>query len=202
MMAKINPTDGKLVVSRYSSGINVEGDGRTWQPGVISRGMKFDFSPDHKHVLASGMDGVDIWRYPAGAHVGSISTKGEYISTAALDPSGSMLITASEGGAVTLYRFSGLEKVAEVKVDGQALSAGWSPDGQSVIASSSAGYARLWDKSLSRVITDLGPHEGSVYRARFSPDGKKVVTASQDRTAAIWNATTGKLIYRLVLRTG
>ena len=65
----------------------------------------------------------------------------------------------------------------------------FSPDGKTVLTSSSDGTAKLWDAATCREIGTLTGHMYLVNSACFSPDGKTVVTAS-GKIAKLWDAAT------------
>jgi WD40 repeat protein len=77
---------------------------------------------------------------------------------------------------------------------GAAFSVAFSPDGKSVLTSSSDKTARLWDAATGKVIRAFTGHEDAVQSVAFSPDGKSVLTGSEDKTARLWDAATGKVI--------
>lgn len=66
----------------------------------------------------------------------------------------------------------------------------FSPDGRSIVTSSTDGTARIWDAATGhpRFVLTCG---GGLFAARFSPDSRHVVTASLDCTATVFNASTG-----------
>ncbi|MCB1940542.1 MAG: hypothetical protein KDI53_00560, partial [Candidatus Accumulibacter sp.] len=65
-------------------------------------------------------------------------------------------------------------------------SAGFSPDGQTVLTVSADGTARLWDAASGRQLRILYGHVKQVTSGQFSPDGKTVLTTGTDGTARLW----------------
>ena len=61
-----------------------------------------------------------------------------------------------------------------------------SPDGRTLLSSSSDKTARLWDMETGREIVTLRGHDQAVFMGSFSPDGSEVVTAGRDQKARIW----------------
>lgn len=78
---------------------------------------------------------------------------------------------------------------------GGVTSIAFSPDGQTIAASSNGGIARLWNRQGS-VIEELKGHQGGVTSIAFSPDGQTIATGSNDRTVRLWNKQ-GNLIQEL-----
>lgn len=71
--------------------------------------------------------------------------------------------------------------------------ANYSPDGKSIISSSSE-IAYIWNSRTGKRIKTI--KTGIVSTAVFSPDGKQIVTSS-DKFVRIWNTETGKCIITL-----
>ncbi len=74
---------------------------------------------------------------------------------------------------------------------------GFSPDGGRVATGAATiqgdvAYAKIWDLSSGRLLTQPMAHSGRVISAAFSADGRKVVTASLDGTARVWSAESGE----------
>jgi WD40 repeat protein len=77
------------------------------------------------------------------------------------------------------------------------LSIAYSPDGQTIAASTSSGEIRLWrvsDGSYSLIC--LG-HTNWVRAIEFSPDGRYLASSSDDRTIQIWDLQDGTCIRTL-----
>ncbi len=71
----------------------------------------------------------------------------------------------------------------------------FSPDGQTILASSWDQTARLWDRS-GQLLQTLTGHESYVWRVAFSPDGQTILTGSLDQTARLWDRS-GQLLQTL-----
>jgi WD40 repeat protein len=74
---------------------------------------------------------------------------------------------------------------------GDVTSATFSPDGRTILTTSTDHTARLWDAATGKQRRALRGHRQVVRAGRFSPDGKWLVTASTDGTARIWDAESG-----------
>ena len=66
-----------------------------------------------------------------------------------------------------------------------------SPDGRSLVTTSSDHTARLFDTSTWTIQQTLSQHSKWVWDAVFSADSSYLVTASSDRTARLWNLRSG-----------
>jgi hypothetical protein len=67
---------------------------------------------------------------------------------------------------------------------GRVVTAGFSPDGTTIVTASDDNTARLWD-SRGRPLSELRGHTASLNYAAFSPDGQTLVTTSNDGTARL-----------------
>ena len=68
----------------------------------------------------------------------------------------------------------------------------FSPDGKTLLTSSSEGVARFWDVADRPAPRRTHQARGGVHARAFSPDGKTVLTGSSDKTARLWDAATGR----------
>lgn len=80
--------------------------------------------------------------------------------------------------------------------EGPLTAASYSPDG-SLVVTSAAGAARIWDAATGIERHRLEGHSEPVTYAGFSPDGARVVTTSSDSTARIYDTATGALTAEL-----
>jgi len=65
-------------------------------------------------------------------------------------------------------------------------SAAYSPDGQLLATSGTAGSAIVWEAGTGRRLLTLSGHEGPVVGVAVHPQGTHVATAGADGTAALW----------------
>ena len=66
-----------------------------------------------------------------------------------------------------------------------------SPDGRSLVTTSSDKTARLFDTANWQLTQTLSQHSKWVWDAVFSADSSYLVTASSDKTARLWNLRSG-----------
>jgi WD40 repeat protein len=71
------------------------------------------------------------------------------------------------------------------------LGASYSPDGETIVTTSSDGTAQMWDASTFEWKLTMSGHSGSVFTAAFNLDGDQIATASYDGTVKLWDAGTG-----------
>ena len=119
----------------------------------------------------------------------------KYVATAAFDPSGKRVVTASSDKTARVWDASTARPVGLPMEHFDALkSASFDPSGTRVVTASNDGTARVWDASTGRPIGPPMRHADLVLSASFDPSGTRVVTASKDGTARVWDAATGQPI--------
>ncbi|WP_291201548.1 caspase family protein [Hyphomonas sp.] len=98
----------------------------------------------------------------------------------------SVMLDPEHGRANFVERTSAPTVINAVSV----LSAGFSPDGASIVTASEDNTARVWRAGTDGAWTPtvLKGHGSYVTSAAFSPDGASIVTASGDNTARVWRA--------------
>jgi hypothetical protein len=66
-------------------------------------------------------------------------------------------------------------------------SVAFSPDGKTIVSSSSDNTLRLWNLQGNPIGQPFQRHTGSVLSVAFSPDGKTIVSGSADNTLRLWD---------------
>ncbi|MBI4326407.1 MAG: protein kinase [Chloroflexi bacterium] len=118
------------------------------------------------------------------------------LSCAAFDPSGALLVTASETNA--FVRETGTGQLLRVLRHANPVHhVAFSPNGFYVVAACKAAgllasEAQIWEARTGQPVGEPLKHRDGVLHGAFSPDSQFVVTASEDRTAQVWIAATGK----------
>lgn len=170
-------------------------------------GAWFDASGELVITIA----GQEARVWSAKAHSEPVILKGheKLINSAAFNPRGGLIVTASDDGTARIWADTG-ESIAILNPyrDGARMPAGlshaeFSLDGTKLVVSSREDHmARVWAAADGPVDSqdelkqawrrpssppiELGPHDGAVTFASFSPRGYRVVTASRDKVARIW----------------
>jgi WD40 repeat protein/class 3 adenylate cyclase len=75
--------------------------------------------------------------------------------------------------------------VAELPHAGPVYGVAFSPNGQFLVAASSAAPT-IWDLESQRPLVQLFGHSGAVVAVDFSPDGSSIVSGGADRSVRIW----------------
>uniref|UniRef100_A0A6U2PBM4 TEP-1 C-terminal beta-propeller domain-containing protein n=1 Tax=Leptocylindrus danicus TaxID=163516 RepID=A0A6U2PBM4_9STRA len=112
------------------------------------------------------------------------------------------LIAASSRGTVYAWDPTNSSKlVPKAKFQAHSklqylLKAKISPDGKTLVTTSSDTTAKLWDTATWECSKILKSHTKWVWDAVFSADSSYLVTASSDFTARLWNLRTGVVVRR------
>lgn len=69
----------------------------------------------------------------------------------------------------------------------------FSPDGKSIVTSSSDKTVRVWNAASGEQLLILKGHQDAVRFASFSPDSKEIASLSWDNVVKIWDSSTGEL---------
>ncbi len=172
------------------------------------------FSPDGARVATASRDGARLWVAETGAEIAMLEGHevvgllvmaigpGSYVRSAAFDPNGARVVTASDDGTARLWDAKTGAWIAELVHEGRVNTAVFSPDSAHVVTASTDRTARLWGAETGTEIAVLKGHENGVMTAAFSPEGMRVVTTSMDYTARLWDAKTGAEIDKLVGHLG
>ncbi len=99
-----------------------------------------------------------------------------------LSPRGDVLAAAAwKDGAITLYRFPSLERLATWRAHRADLEAlAFSPDGRYLASASSEGTAKIWQVADQRLRAVLLSPRGNFYAVAYAPDGQTLATSNGD----------------------
>jgi WD40 repeat protein len=209
---------------RWIATASMDGTARLWEAetgaarftlvGHAGHVVDIDWSPDSTRLVTGSVDGTaKLWRITDGGalQIDSLSAQDTRtgVRGVAFSPDGDRVITGDTG--ITAV------KVWDVSLTGNAewanlpalpsysRNAAFSADGQSIVTSSTAGSASVWDPETGDLITTLRPNgstpaidpllsqpSGSDMLAiAASPDGELIATVGADGVTRLWDITTG-----------
>ncbi|MGP8034262.1 MAG: PQQ-binding-like beta-propeller repeat protein [Steroidobacteraceae bacterium] len=183
--------DGKRIVT--TSGDNIA---RIWDAAsgrqltqlahgnkIYSSVLEAVFSPDASRVATVSSDGT-AWIWDArGQNLARLQDGIDLLELVKVVQANLVMELRNIAGAKAVPTMAGIRTAA------------FSPDGKSVVTSSSSGTARVWDVDSGRERLQL-KHDDVVTQAEFSPDGRRMVTASKDHSARLWDAASGRELAR------
>ena len=198
--------DGRRLMAQRFGGPATVWDSETgeqvsvWPEGVL--GSRWAFPQDGRQVLTE----AGLRDPKTGKLLVALQGHESFVSSAALSPGGTRVLTASADGTVRIWRAKVSRDVLSLGGhSGLVNSAAFAPDGHFVLTAGYDGTARIWDSNTGEELLSLGPpptlgesvdllddERGAVLAAAFSPDGRSVATAHTDGKVKVWNATTGR----------
>ncbi|MBX3727790.1 MAG: WD40 repeat domain-containing protein, partial [Candidatus Sumerlaeia bacterium] len=150
-------------------------------------------TPDNSRFVIGSHSKVTIYDMATGNEIRVIPRPNEVVSTIAVSPDGTHLLTGTLTAAVTMWN---LETGALVRtftghtgVNGGPVA--FSRDGTRALVGSTE--AVIWDAATGEVLQTFQNAEG-VLSLDLSADNARLITASNDRNVRLWDATTGELL--------
>jgi len=156
------------------------------------------FSPDGGRLITlSGEGTVALWDTRSGKKAGSLTSRGDTVTTAAIASDGSRILTGTKVGTIRCWK-SG--------ADGEAWESEWtledplpsgvaeitiSPDGSRFAAVSDDGTAGCWSMPTRFQVASLKGEQPAA-RIAYSADGSLVATGGNGGTVQLWERATGK----------
>lgn len=117
-----------------------------------------------------------------------IATQPSGITSAALSPDGSEILTGSWDGSIQIWGKNGKNGTPILNIKNSkddVTSVAFSPDGELILAGSMDGTVKIWNRMAEAVFTKAGLEY--VSSVAFSPDGEYVLCGSSDNTARLWH---------------
>jgi WD40 repeat protein len=156
------------------------------------------FNPKEKVLVSAAKDqAVSIWERTGGLRLSAFwgfnRSLGASISSAAINPNGTLLALAGRYNAVFVWDLAAIDK-APRQLGGHGAwvySVAFSPDGALLASGGSDGKVRLWDTATWRLLHTLSDHDGSVNSVAFSPVGSLLASGGSDQTVRFWDPSTG-----------
>ena len=193
--------DGKFVATVSHDGTamiwNVNSGQRIYKISSKRGGIRSVsfFSDNDTLFVALPENEVGLWSLTSGEKLGVIDhilvSKKELIS---ISPDGSKFITDGFGDnrlrVWSKYTLDHSDRI--FKHEKHIRSIQMSPDGLSLLTSSSDKTAKIWKFGSSEPDVIFKGHKNTVEAAIYSPRGDYVVTDSYDHTMRLWDATSGK----------
>jgi WD40 repeat protein len=188
--------DGQLIASAsYDKSINLwdalTGEQRKTLLDHIDAVFAVAFSPDGK-LLASGSQDrtVKIWNVASGERLYTLSDALDGITSIAFSPSGELLAAAGYDKSIHIWNIGEKEGrlVQSLIADEDSiLQIVWSPEGKTLITSSSDGSIRFRDAVTLDPLGVLNNQPDWVDALALSPDGKWLAAGRYDGTLSLYN---------------
>jgi len=193
--------DGKLAASGSYDKSVIIWDAQTGQElktlvDHIDAVFAVAFSPDGR-LLASGSQDrtVKIWNVASGERLYTLSDARDGITSIAFSPSGEFLAAAGYDNSIHVWRISAKEGslVQSLIADEDSiLQIVWSPQGNTLITSSSDGSIRFRDAVTLDPLDVLNNQSDWVDALAISPDGKWLAAGRYDGTLSFYDTKSYK----------
>ncbi|AFY80064.1 serine/threonine-protein kinase [Oscillatoria acuminata] len=150
-------------------------------------------SPDGMAIASGSFDGtIKIWNLETGTLIRTLtdhSDAGEMVSSVAIAPNGTLLVSSSNGygGTIKIWNLATGELLYTIAGASFGISSiAISPDSQLLASGSEEGNIQLWNLDSGDFIGTFSGHLGTVFSVVFSPDGQTLASASQDGSIKLW----------------
>lgn len=147
------------------------------------------FGPGAK-LLASGNDDLIIWDAATGTLLNRVEQPGgdsAWISALAFAPTGDVVASGHDDGAVRFWDVPGQKFVGELKAHRVGVSAvSFSPDGKWVATAGEDLSVRVWDADSHKPVAELKSHTDRIPALAWSPDSQLLISAGWDTSARVW----------------
>ncbi|KIJ13132.1 hypothetical protein PAXINDRAFT_81653 [Paxillus involutus ATCC 200175] len=172
---------------------------RTWkaQNGWITA---LSLSPTATHLVTSNWseNNAFIFDISTGEQVATLEHDGS-VRGIAFSPSGQLIATACEDGAVYLWEAPASEdpktKVILEGHESWVSCVCFYVDENKLVSGSMDKTLRIWDRKTGATQVLSGPHIGWVQDVDVSRGGKMVVSGSVDKIVGIWNGESGEMMH-------
>jgi WD40 repeat protein/DNA-binding SARP family transcriptional activator len=152
------------------------------------------FSPDGRHLLSVGYDGVGtVWDAASGRAVASLFGHTGGIETVDISADGRLVATSSTDGTARVWDSRTGEPLLTLSGGGARLGeVRFSPDGSTLVTGSYDGSSQVWDITPEGVREDVTvAAHGAAWEASYSLDGASLV-GIDDFDVRMWDAGTGR----------
>jgi WD40 repeat protein len=168
-------------------------------------------SPEGSYVVSFGGAGqrvVVLWDSRSGRPVRALVGSGARVSTCAVSPDGSFVVTGDAHGALNVWDAAAARVQRAVSPhSGPVAVCAISPEGSFVASVGVHVRHGSWRADSEIRVTDIASggghtlrgHDGSVMDCAVSPDARLVLSAGADRTLRCWEARTGRPVAMLPL---
>ena len=150
-------------------------------------------SPDGLAIASGSFDGtIKIWNLETGTLIRTLtghSDAGEIVSSVAIAPNGTLLVSSSNGfgGTIKIWNLATGELLSTIPGTSLGISSiAISPDSKLLASGSEDGNIYLWNLESGEAMGKFSGHLGTVFSVVFSPDGQTLASASQDGSIKLW----------------
>ena len=156
------------------------------------------FSPDGKHLASASQDrSVKIWDVASGRRLYTLSDALDGLTSLAYSPSGRQIAAAGYDKTIYIWDLGdedGHLVQSLIADEDSILDLLWSPDGKTIITSSSDGSIRLRDAATLNPTGVIDHQPDWVETIGLSPDGKRLAAGRYNGTLSLYDPGTLKQV--------
>jgi tricorn protease-like protein len=154
------------------------------------------FSPDGKRLASGSQDrAVKIWDVATGQRLFTLSDALDGLTSIAYSPSGDQIAAAGYDKTIYVWRLGDADgKLVQSLIadEDSILALVWSPDGKTIITSSSDGSIRFRDAATLNPIAVIDRQPDWVETLGISPDGQWLAAGRYNGSLSLYDANTYK----------
>jgi WD40 repeat protein len=145
-------------------------------------------------LLTSGDDkSIRVWDADDGTQLDTVTQIASRVVDVRLSADDSLLMTADEGGVVSIRSSQDGAAIRTINAGMWLLSADISADGTSLAVGKWNRNLQLWDTTTGVLRQTIEAHSAGVEAVAFSPDGTLVATGDWDGPAKLYRVSDGGL---------
>lgn len=191
--------DGKLIASGSYDRMVKLWDAATGQElrnlqDHIDAVFSVAFSPDGRHLASGSQDRtVKIWDIASGQRLFTLGDASDGLTSIAYSPSGSDLAAAGYDKTIYVWHLAkdeGALTQSLIADEDGILALLWSPDGKTIITSSSDGSIRFRDAATLNPVAVIDHQPDWVEALAISPDGSELAAGRYNGSLSLYNAKT------------
>ena len=149
------------------------------------------FRQDGRALLTFGSDGqLSLVNMPAGNVVGSWSTTSKPVTSAAISPDGTKILSGHSDGSFEMTDAAGSPLRTFQRSEAAINALAFSKDGKLFAIGSTLGQVEIWDLDRNMKVASINAEVGAITALAFSADSGSVIIAGSHRGAVLWNIST------------